>query len=799
MLILGVALGLIAGLAVGGSLENLLSVRLRWIGLLFLAAIVRFGTEYALLNNVAIAQDLRLPLFAGSYALLLAALYRNRQQPGMAMAFVGILSNAIVIVANGGYMPIWEPSLAAVGMTAADVASPLHVIVPAQIDAAFLIHLDFLGDIIPIPVPFLTNIASLGDIFLSVGLGFFLFASTVRNAADRAAGAAGVIPSPERLALAVGISPAELSAIGTFPAETGLSPNLAEAAALERPVILGGTPAGLSSPGISSVTIETAAQRAQRRARVPDVLERARHHPYVRLALNGSFSALWVGQVISLSGDRLHQIALAFLVLEATNSLVAVGLVFLVATLPNLLLGPVAGTFVDRWDQKEVMIVSDLLRASLVLLVPIAAITNLALVYPMVFLITSISIFFRPARTAVIPRIVAEDELVAANSATWIAETFADVIAWPLAGVFVAFLGRALPLAFWLDAATYVASAILIGTMIVPPVKRRIHVPTDASASMVGTLVSAAPFGATEVEGLAASERLAPGDSAANAKIDGLAASESLAPSDAPAPLTSEHAAAAEQLAAAESMTATQWLAAASQDAMTEADTGTDSRPEADAAPIGTRAAIRAAFAQFKEEFLAGYHFLRGDAVLLANTLQATVGQFTNGVLLALAVAYAADVINRGSVGATAAYAFLEAAIGVGNLIGGFAIGLVGARLARGRMVIAGYAIWGLCTIGLAFAGNLGLALGLMFGSGVANMLYVIPSQTLFQERTPPELIGRVVGFRSSLVFGSMTLATGIAGLMAQQFGITPVIGLFGVVTLVAGLAGLLVPAVRDA
>ena len=91
------------------------------------------------------------------------------------------------------------------------------------------------------------------------------------------------------------------------------------------------------------------------------------------------------------------------------------------------------------------------------------------------------------------------------------------------------------------------------------------------------------------------------------------------------------------------------------------------------------------------------------------------------------------------------------------------------------------------------------LALGLMFGSGIANMIYVIPSQTMFQERTPPDMIGRVVGFRFALVFGSMTLAMGISGFLCQAFGVAPVIGLFGLMTMVAGLAGLFVPAVRDA
>ena len=51
-------------------------------------------------------------------------------------------------------------------------------------------------------------------------------------------------------------------------------------------------------------------------------------------------------------------------------------------------------------------------------------------------------------------------------------------------------------------------------------------------------------------------------------------------------------------------------------------------------------------------------------------------------------------------------------------------------------MIIAGYAIWGFLTF-LSLSGNLALALGIAFGSGIANMLFVIPSQTLFQERTP--------------------------------------------------------------
>ena len=113
--------------------------------------------------------------------------------------------------------------------------------------------------------------------------------------------------------------------------------------------------------------------------------------------------------------------------------------------------------------------------------------------------------------------------------------------------------------------------------------------------------------------------------------------------------------------------------------------------------------------------------------------------------------------------------------------------------------MIAGYTVWGLCVALLAVAGNLPIALGLMFGSGVANMVFIIPSQTMFQERTPPEMLGRVVGFRFSLVFGSMTIAMAVSGLLAEAAGVGTVLAVFGIMTMLAGLAGLLVPAVRDA
>jgi MFS family permease len=602
----------------------------------------------------------------------------------MSLAFIGILSNGAVIVVNGGYMPIWEPALIAAGLTPADVTTAIHYILPPALDANFLLHLGPLADVIPIPVPVIQNVASVGDAFLTLGLAFFLFAAVVRIPQ--------VLDEEQleavRARLAAAAAPTRARRAGDPGAETGLSPALNAAVALERPLVMGSAGPGLASPSLETFGGDARAAPAAAAIPIPrpdvGVAVGVSQHPYVRLALNGSFSALWAGQLISLFGDRLNQLALVAVVAISTGSALATGLVFFAATLPNLLLSPIAGTFVDRWDHKEVLVVSDILRAAIVLILPVAAVTNIILVYPLIFIVTSISVFFRPARVAILPRIVPEEDLLSANSAMWVGETIADVIGYPLAGLFVALLGTAVPLAFWVDSATYLASAALLATIAVPRVVR----------SMAG-------------EG--------------------------------------------------------------------------ERRPS------------------FRAELAAGWQFLRHEAVLLANTLQGAVGQFSLGLSIALTPSFVQNAFSSSGFAWQASYGFLETGIGLGNLIGGFVVGLVGMRFMKGRMVILGYTLWGLFIMLFALSDNLGVAIGLAFGQGVANMIFIIPSQTLFQERTPSALMGRVVGFRFALVFGSMTIAMLLGSVLGQVFGPGPVMAVFGLVSIGAGLAGLLVPAVRDA
>jgi MFS transporter, DHA3 family, macrolide efflux protein len=659
MILLSLLIGLAAGLLLGGKLGRLIDVRLRWAGLIFLALLLRLGTEYAIVNGVALADALRLPLYGSAFGVLALAMWLNRTHAGLLVVGVGAWSNGVAIVANGGWMPVWEPALTAAGMTIGDLNVAFHRPLPPDFNLTFFLRAGPLGDVIPLPIPLMTNVASVGDLFIGLGLGWFVFSTLLRGYEDPQGG--------------VSLGRGQLTA-----AEAVL--------ALDRPVMLGG---GLRRGGGAGLATADAQPLPQALPLPLPLGERIRGHPFAHLATDARFVAFWLSQTISLFGDRLHQVALGVLVYALTDSPLLTGLVFLAATVPNIVLSPIAGTFVDRWEHKTVMVVSDIIRAGLVLLLPLAAVVEIMLVYPIVFVITTTSLFFRPAKVALVPRIVRRDHLLAANSATWTADTLADIGGFPIAGLFVAFLIGAGPvgdlhLAFFVVSATYLLGALLLLAINVPPLVR------------------------------------------------------------------------------------------------------------------GVAPRVAGALRTFAREMAEGWRFLRGQPPLIQNTLVSAVAQMSVGVTLALTVVYARDALDGRFIPYPENYAAVETAIGVGNLIGGLAVGVIGSRLRKGWLVVGGFIFMGLATVMLGLTGNVLVALVAAAIIGIANLVYIIPTQTIFIELTPIELMGRVVAFRSSLVFGSMTAAMGIAGFLAEDMPIGLVIAGFGVLTFLAGVAGALLPAVRN-
>jgi MFS family permease len=180
-----------------------------------------------------------------------------------------------------------------------------------------------------------------------------------------------------------------------------------------------------------------------------------------------NFFLLWVGQFISVIGDWVLFIALPFYTYSLTGSVLATGAMFIVSTLPRLLLGSVAGVFVDRWDRKRTMIVADLLRfVIIVLLLLVRSRDWLWLIYISAFLESVVSQFFNPAKSAIIPLLVVKDDLLPANSLNGLSDALTRLLGSALGGVLMSWLGFSSVV--FLDAGSFLFSAIMIFFIFMP-------------------------------------------------------------------------------------------------------------------------------------------------------------------------------------------------------------------------------------------------------------------------------------------------------------------------------------------
>ena len=184
------------------------------------------------------------------------------------------------------------------------------------------------------------------------------------------------------------------------------------------------------------------------------------------------YRKLWIGQMVSVVGDKLNQIAMGIMIYKVTGSMLQMGVMLGVTVLPSALFGLIAGAYVDRWDRRHTMIGADLLRAGLVALLPWAiAHGGVTSAYLLAFSVATVALFFEPAKLSLIPKIVTEDELMAANSLDNASSAIAELAGLAFAGAAVALLGYAR--AFQLDALSYLFSAgmiALIGYRQVKPV-----------------------------------------------------------------------------------------------------------------------------------------------------------------------------------------------------------------------------------------------------------------------------------------------------------------------------------------
>lgn len=138
---------------------------------------------------------------------------------------------------------------------------------------------------------------------------------------------------------------------------------------------------------------------------------------YLGLLKERNFLFLWMGQAISNTGDWIIIVALVALIYRITGSALAVGVLMGFKILPAVLLGPLVGVFVDRFNRKRTMIFCDVGRGILIFLLPLTR--SIFQIYLIAFLLETMALFFTPAKDALLPNLVEREHLLAANSLSY--------------------------------------------------------------------------------------------------------------------------------------------------------------------------------------------------------------------------------------------------------------------------------------------------------------------------------------------------------------------------------------------
>jgi MFS family permease len=173
------------------------------------------------------------------------------------------------------------------------------------------------------------------------------------------------------------------------------------------------------------------------------------------------FGLLWTGGLISETGDWFLLVGLPVWVLQITGSSLVTATVFLVGLLPGLVVGPLAGVLVDRWDRRRTLVAVSLAQAAFLL--PLLAVDGrdrLWVVYLVMAVEASLAQHNDPARNALVPALVSRDDLVGANALIGLNGNLARLAGSPLGGILVEVAG--LPGLVIGDAASFLLGAALI-------------------------------------------------------------------------------------------------------------------------------------------------------------------------------------------------------------------------------------------------------------------------------------------------------------------------------------------------
>ncbi len=185
---------------------------------------------------------------------------------------------------------------------------------------------------------------------------------------------------------------------------------------------------------------------------------------------NRVFVTLFSAQIISLLGSGVTTVGLTLYIYDIAGTgpaSIVLGQALMLRILAFLLFSQPAGVLADRTNRKTVLVLADLGRFALVGLFPF--VTTTWQVYVLVFVVNAFTAFFTPTFEACLPAVAGEKSYVKAISLSRVASDVEAIAAPALTGLLISFIG--LRWVFWFDAATYLFSAALVASVIVPSVQ----------------------------------------------------------------------------------------------------------------------------------------------------------------------------------------------------------------------------------------------------------------------------------------------------------------------------------------
>lgn len=169
-------------------------------------------------------------------------------------------------------------------------------------------------------------------------------------------------------------------------------------------------------------------------------------HKPLPLWKNTDYVYLWLSRTVSQFGDKLFLLALPWLVLEMTNSVVSTTLTLALELIPQVILAPLVGVLIDRASRKVMMVITDMIRAIILISIPVLFhfdALSIAMIYTAAILLAVFTLLFDSASEAYIPTILPQEQLMDGNAKLVMVATIMRIVGPAASGMLITFIGVA--------------------------------------------------------------------------------------------------------------------------------------------------------------------------------------------------------------------------------------------------------------------------------------------------------------------------------------------------------------------